>query len=237
MNNFLVESSEMMEELNNLVDDFSTLVYEFLVYGDTEHDYSFDRFLEEQSESSALDWLDFYYEHESTLLNLSPFDQVKLDNGASKLIFIFNNHDYVIKVPFNSYVFNYCAREVDNYKKACQEQLEYFFAPIFYLGISHNLPIYAMKKAVTGEKEIEQRFSAVSDKVLSLNNKQYEPSIYYNWCSLKMKALFEYEYSLSDYGRLGGFLQRNNINDIHYNNIGFIENKPVIIDYSGCFED
>lgn len=204
------------------------------------------------------------------------------NSGASKAVLVFNDLDFVIKIPFtgdydeeNDYChcefceaeedsskcencpykindgypensfkaftganafnkslpsnWNYCAVEADLTEKAATADLDICFARTYYLGSIDGHPIYWQEKAdiyACGEwgnnSTVEERKSVMST------------------CHSMNAACFNI-YWLCDVMKLYGanflkdfltFVTENHIDDLHGDNIGYIDGLPVLVDYS-----
>ena len=88
-----------------------------------------------------------------------------------------------------------------------------------------RLSLYAYPKAVTGKS-----FTASAQSVEKVKEKNRSPlTERYD----KIGAMFLEQYGDEVYEALCQFCIWEDINDIHYGNIGFIDNKIVLIDYAG----
>jgi len=185
----------------------------------------------------------------------------EVNYGATKLVFSFKDTDFVIKIPFfgsyeeeycsdesdnedeyNEYYgycfkefsgapldndWNYCAAESEIYKLAKEEGIEDLFAKTEFLGRVNDLFVYTQEKAemfdyckTTLSKEdsisIQKKMKDISSPIRS-EVWVYDFINYYN------EELFD---------ELCAFLNKYEINDMHSGNIGYIEDRPVLVDYS-----
>lgn len=167
------------------------------------------------------------------------------DTGATKLVLIPFKRDYVIKIPFNAsdeyeyfdYTDDYCDREIRIYQEAVENNFEKFFLPIEECFTINGYPIYVQEKA-TPYRELEENkkktlysnksFSTVKSKMI------YESRLPLCWTASCLDIL-QSELYLKEFLR---FLEDNDImNDLHYGNIGYRFNRPVIFDYGGYYEN
>lgn len=192
------------------------------------------------------------------------YEDFKFDCGATKLIIIPKNKDYVIKIPFTGlYTFetddnvednekdiisvNYnqmdiCEREIDIYKKA-SGLLKKIIAPNIYVGTYKNIPIYIQKK-------IKKNF------VDSYFGHLYEDDYFSRYSSFNRKKIIEKISEDSDYylnrvyvdlimktygikNTLNMLKEMNTcIEDLHEFNYGFDFNgNCVLFDIGGYSED
>ena len=185
-------------------------------------------------------------------------DNFILASGVSKVAIIPKEKNYVIKIPyygkyrksngikcFDPYFSSiskssdYCKSEEIIYNKAKANGLDTFFAEIEQIGKIKSIPIYIQRKAVI----FEDVYYPEDDEEENLN--EHEISIF-KTITTKYSDLVEDEYLpiswmkdfICSYGELAfdklyNFLSDNNIQDLHSENIGYICEKPVLVDFSG----
>ena len=185
-------------------------------------------------------------------------DNFILASGVSKVAIIPKEKNYVIKIPyygkyrksngikcFDPYFSSiskssdYCKSEEIIYNKAKANGLDTFFAEIEQIGKIKSIPIYVQRKAVI----FEDVYYPEDDEEENLN--EHEISIF-KTITTKYSDLVEDEYLpiswmkdfICSYGELAfdklyNFLSDNNIQDLHSENIGYIYERPVLVDFSG----
>ena len=185
-------------------------------------------------------------------------DNFILASGVSKVAIIPKEKNYVIKIPyygkyrksngikcFDPYFSSiskssdYCKSEEIIYNKAKANGLDTFFAEIEQIGKIKSTPIYVQRKAVI----FEDVYYPEDDEEENLN--EHEISIF-KTITTKYSDLVEDEYLplswmkdfICSYGELAfdklyNFLSDNNIQDLHSENIGYICERPVLVDFSG----
>lgn len=192
-----------------------------------------------------------------------PFLQIKrqvgadhIMAGATKIVFIWDDFDFVIKIPFygkgyyeeayekpqlkgieefgnsfcNEEPWNYCAAEEQVYRAAYEKDLEYFFCGTQYICSIGDIKFYA------SEKMDEEFFYDYSKKPSEESyNKAYFSPYYVDMNDNCAAMLFEQNDKEEVY-KLQQFLRSWNLNDFHCGNFGYINNHLRIIDYSGFFE-
>jgi len=181
--------------------------------------------------------------------------------GATKLAIIpkEKDKDYVIKIPYTGsceyYIssisnhgkdeyydfcgaddeerpWDYCAGEVNRYKKAKELGFSIFFAETKLLGYVNNYPIYIQEKCETfssckyhhiHSEEERSKTSKCCNNYLRINKDWLTDfRMYYGEESLLSFIDFINEMGWDD--------------DLRNENIGYINNRPVLIDYSGFFD-
>ena len=166
-------------------------------------------------------------------------------NGETKTVFLHKEWDFVIKVPnYYSYArHNYCQLEADNYKKACAYRVERVLLETALLcTLKNGIQLYVQprytidnndymdspihrhrlqKKRNTYRKPIVSRVAGEMYDGFRLNNL---------WLS-RVIQLYGKRFMRS----LERWTQENHIGDLHDCNVGWMNNKPIILDYSGYF--
>ena len=185
-------------------------------------------------------------------------DNFILASGVSKVAIIPKEKNYVIKIPyygkyrksngikcFDPYFSSisksgdYCKSEEIIYNKAKANGLDAFFAEIEQIGKIKSIPIYVQRKAVIfedvhypeddEEENLNERevsiFKTITTKYSYLVEDEYLPI---GW----MKD-FIFSYGELAFDKLYNFLSDNDIQDLHSENIGYICERPVLVDFSG----
>lgn len=179
----------------------------------------------------------------------------EMDAGASKLVFIPLEGDYVYKIPLpatedgiffkdlNIYDYrDFCEVELDRCLEIKKAGFGDFIAKEEYIDFINGLPIYKMEKAMPFDK-IRKYLSNSSvglsnnyDSIYKrLNSSSYSESaanvtsIPIEW----MNILVEKQGLLRTTDFFNYLIENGWDNDLHSGNIGFINNNPVLIDYSG----
>lgn len=180
-----------------------------------------------------------------------PFDYA---TGATKGVLIFEQLGFVIKIPFcrnsedceyNSAYgeyeccyftgadtdngWDYCEAEADKYERAETEGLAQCFAKTEKIGDIDGYPIY-MQELADIYKSIDYQSSHTEEdsrQVSSICNSNNFYMFNIEWLS----DAFHY-YGEKMFHKLLEFIRTVGINDLHDGNIGYIGNRPVLIDYS-----
>ena len=174
------------------------------------------------------------------------------DDGASKLVLIPEDKDYVIKIPFNSshdefddsyydMSRNYCEEEIDLYNKISMEGLggifSQFFLPLTRVEEFQEYDIYIQPKGqvyrqVPHEKRSHFYSQGSMSKVKSSNLNHYT-TLPDDWIAAVVEVLKD----VHTVKKFFDILSKYDIDqDLHCGNIGYYNGKPVIIDY-GSFYD
>ena len=162
-----------------------------------------------------------YGEHAARALGISIF------YGASKLVFVDEDINYVAKMPFCG-LRDYCSIEVGNYNEISFHYPKYshYFAECWKAGTitidGIELPLYIMERADIDENRVYE----MSDNYRIENEDS-------NTCDLVMDCLaFAYDNEVYD---IMNIIKEMHINDIHSGNVGFKNDLPIFIDYSGYY--
>ena len=180
-----------------------------------------------------------------------PFDYA---TGATKGVLIFEQLGFVIKIPFcrnsedceyNSTYgeyeccyftgadtdngWDYCEAEANKYERAEEEGLAQCFAKTKKIGNIDGYPIY-MQELADIYKSIDYQSSHTEEdsrQVSSICNSNNFYMFNIEWLS----DAFHY-YGEKMFHKLLEFIRTVGINDLHDGNIGYIGNRPVLVDYS-----
>lgn len=167
--------------------------------------------------------------------------------GASKLVIVDEESDWVIKLSFDCSIdadegieSDYCKRELYNYKMACEEGIDKFFAEICMVGEVDGIEVYLQERLKVDdgvEDDVDQIFR---DYVYSLDESYYDniededersailtDDVYDMDEGERIEAIFGFEEKLIT------FIENNDINDLHSGNFGYRGADLVIMDYSG----
>lgn len=180
-----------------------------------------------------------------------PFDYA---TGATKGVLIFEQLGFVIKIPFcrnsedcyyNSAYgeyeccyftgadtdngWDYCEAEANKYERAEEEGLAQCFVKTKKIGDIDGYPIYTQELADI-YKSIDYQSSHTEEdsrQVSSICNSNNFYMFNIEWLS----DAFHY-YGEKMFHKLLEFIRTVGINDLHDGNIGYIGNRPVLVDYS-----
>ena len=191
------------------------------------------------------------------------FYKYDYNHGATKLVIIPKKEDFVIKIPYTgSYEYysgyysnsiyrqgredywefvagensfrpwDYCANEIIRYDKALENGFAKYFAKTELLGFIHNYPIYIQEKCVTLSSD--RHFHRYSKEENLKTSNCYKN--YYN-ISIDWLTDFRLKYGEEELINFINFIQDMRWDDdLRSENIGYINGKPVLIDYSGFLE-
>jgi len=131
---------------------------------------------------------------------------------------------------------DYCELEEDRFILAKEAGLEDFFAETrFICETLSGYPIYLQKRVESAEGVKGQRkiLSDIENKVLKNALKEKDTI---GIRSREWIDSFIANYGVDLFAELMNFLSAVKINDLHNNNLGSLNNKPILFDYAGYYE-
>ena len=185
-------------------------------------------------------------------------DNFILASGVSKVAIIPKEKNYVIKIPyygkyrksngikcFDPYFSSisksgdYCKSEEIIYNKAKANGLDAFFAEIEQIGKIKSIPIYVQRKAVIfedvyyPEDDEEENLKEDEISIFKTITTKYSDLVEDEYLPISWMKDFICSYGELAFDKLYNFLSDNNIQDLHSENIGYICERPVLVDFSG----
>lgn len=139
--------------------------------------------------------------------------------GASRNVIVFNNEDWVIKIPRSMGDMHYNAREVENYNDA-PEELKPFFAECAFLD--KEMCVTIMRSVMCDGERVES---------IQRDSNNYGDDEY-----VDNDVSFDLYGNLDLWEELYQYICDREINDLHEENVGWLDPSdelPVMIDYSG----
>ena len=176
-----------------------------------------------------------------------PFDYA---TGATKGVLIFEQLGFVIKIPFcrNSEDYDdyyeccnyftgadtdngwdYCEAEADKYQRAEEEGISMCFAKTEKIGEIDGYPIY-MQELASIYKNVDYQSSHTEEDSRQVNS-ICDSNNFYIFNIEWLSDAFHF-YGEKIFHKLLEFIRTVGINDLHDGNIGYIKNRPVLVDYS-----
>lgn len=188
----------------------------------------------------------YIYEKSETLMetefSVTSNFNVSIKYGASKLVIISNNNDeyserYVVKIPFDYAVMDYCNEELKTYNSVLDdyENFKEYFAECWFAGLVdvkdndgflNHVPVYIMRRADVDENEVE---NSSYDFWINDGGK---PDCYDPEGNEEVINCFKNYYGKELGEAIEEVINELGIGDLHTANIGFNDDKPVLIDYS-----
>ena len=175
--------------------------------------------------------------------------EYRIQEGATKLCIIPKNADFVIKWSITYYDasddWDEALEEVSIYNKAVEAGLEMFFP---------KTEVFCVVNGITFVIQEKIDFSALNTPNSKADRYAYQtktvsPAIVEKmdncFCSLYRGRSLDHTWAsmaIVLYGKrkcktLCKFIVENDINDLHLSNIGYLKNKPIILDFSGYHRD
>lgn len=135
---------------------------------------------------------------------------------------------------------NYCAVEYNIYKAAEAEGLSACFAAVDVLETNLKYPVYMQEKAIPFDdyyydeesNHYSEDESKYTDEQFNSTKEKCRENKIYDFNTLWLTDFIQY-YGVDMFAKFSQFIQKKSINDLHNGNIGYIGNRPVLIDYSG----
>lgn len=166
-------------------------------------------------------------------------------NGETKTVFLHKEWDFVIKVPnYYSYArYNYCQLEADNYKKACAYRVERVLLETALLcTLKNGIQLYVQPRYTIDNNDymdsaihrhrLQKKCNTYRKPIVSkVADEMYDGFRLNNLWLSRVIQLYGKRFMRS----LERWTQENRIGDLHDCNVGWVNNKPIILDYSGYF--
>ena len=166
------------------------------------------------------------------------------DFGATKLAILPRNKDYVIKIPFQGCYegnfcnfigasseceWDYCNVEVERYYNICSTPFKDCFAETIFVGYINNYPIYLQEKCTP----FNNSYNKTKEKRKKMNSFLRKINCYYelnpDWCIDLLKY-----YGPKKFKEFLALIKKLKWDDdLTYDNVGYKNNHPIIIDFSG----
>lgn len=169
------------------------------------------------------------------------------DFGATKLAILPRNKDYVIKIPFQGCYegnfcnftgasseceWDYCYVEVERYEDICSTRFKKFFAETIFIGYVDDYPIYLQEKCTP----FNNSYKKTKEKTIKMDSFLHKHHCYYDlntdWCIDLLKDCGPKEFK--EFLTLIKKLKWDD--DLTYDNVGYKNGHPIIIDFSGFRE-
>lgn len=167
---------------------------------------------------------------------------VTCHHGASKCCLVFDNLDFVIKwSPGSS---KEAFAEVSTYEKAKEKNLAFLFPKTNIFTIINGVqfiaqekidfscsdtPRYLKEKYRKQSRTVKRKIYHKMEKGFQLGT-DYDRDLNEIWANMVI-SLYGKKVAKS----LCNFIQENKINDLHGNNLGYKDNRPIILDFSGYY--
>lgn len=177
-------------------------------------------------------WFDAQDDEPSYMLEDCPFRYEydgAIEAGASKIVFVPNEGEYVYKISSSFLEDDYCYREAENYKLAKEQGVDEFFIATEYFATIADHDVYIQKKVdIASQERITTKANREIGKDYGAEHWDYR-IIFDTTC---LGALVS-QYDIDKVEALYNFVKKYNINDLaEYNSC--LENGTIkFFDYAG----
>jgi hypothetical protein len=187
------------------------------------------------------------YDIERKLRGIHTGFRISVTDGSSKVCLIFKDLPFVVKWSTEDY--GEAKREAEIYKKALANGLAKFFPATAHIATINGVDFVAQEKVdfscchVPKAKEIHyQRIGrTTTDQIYRKIQKDFYKADHHNGYGRVLDRTWA-GMIISLYGKkvckaLCEFVIENAINDLHEANIGYKNDRPIILDFSGYNRD
>ena len=167
-------------------------------------------------------------------------EKIIVSEGVSKICLVFKNENFVVKWSRFS---DDAKREIELYQLAKEANIEMFFPATRYLTTLNNIVFVIQEKVdiccCDTSPQLKQRYrtkaKTVSDKIIAKmsdsmmkahSNCRRRPNE--TWVRLSISI-----YGKSRCKKFCEFLKVHRINDLHGGNLGYKNDKPIVLDFCG----
>lgn len=187
------------------------------------------------------------YEISRKIEKLELEDEVICFNGVTKNCPVFKKENFVLKWAYKSSCFteslDEAIQECEIYQKAKEQGIEKFFPRTEFFADINEVSFIMQEKidysCADCSIKTKEKYSKISktatDKIFFKMQKGF--NIDGGWLDRDLDSLWA-KMAIVLYGKkmckkLCSFIQENKINDLHGNNLGYKNNHPIILDFSG----
>lgn len=193
--------------------------------------------------TEILDLLNQYSENNSNDSWFEDIPNCERDAGAFKECLIFPDMDFVLKVPFrfrkNSETGNACYDEIRIYQSAKEVGVEKILLETWFIGyLANGRPVYGQVKAdctigalsETKKKKYQRITRTVASSMRSkVIRGMYDKSINHLWVDMLI-VLYGKKFAM----KFERWTRETLLTDLHYDNIGYRNDRPIVLDYNCC---
>lgn len=174
---------------------------------------------------------------------ISNREDISRAEGASKYVVVFSKKEYVLKWSEDDSVLI----ESVIYQRAVDKGISFLFPETILLGEFHGIYYSVQQKIdypaaripMKDRSRYAKMTKTVTDDIFrKMENGFQVPNCHYNRDLHRTWAkVFISLYGKAIAKKLCAFIQENRINDLHANNIGFCDHKPILLDFCGYEND
>lgn len=168
--------------------------------------------------------------------------EICIGSGETRYAVIFKHDNFVLKIPRYGYCKeDYCQAEIRAYESAKEFHVERILLPVeLYHTTTTGIAIYKQPKYSFSTSDGE--YNRCYDSYLNRRNTPYHRPIVrkitnecYNGERISRRWMARV---LQLYGKkfcrsFEAWTMENQVNDLHNSNTGWLDNKPIILDYAG----
>ena len=175
--------------------------------------------------------------------------EYRIQEGATKLCIVPKNADFVIKWSITYYEdsddWDEALEEVSIYNKAVEAGLGMFFPKTEVFCVVNGITFVIQEKidfsALNTPNSKESKYKYQTRTVSPIIIEKMDNCFYQMKRGRELNPLWA-SMAIVLYGKrkckaLCKFIIENSINDLHYSNIGYLKDKPIILDFSGYHRD
>ena len=175
--------------------------------------------------------------------------EYRLCDGATKLCIVPKNADFVIKWSITYYDdsddWDEALEEVSIYNKAVEAGLGMFFPKTEVFCVVNGISFVIQEKidfsALNTPNNKESKYKYQTRTVSPVIIEKMDNCFYQMKRGRELNPLWA-SMAIVLYGKrkckaLCKFIIENSINDLHYSNVGYLKDKPIILDFSGYHRD
>lgn len=175
--------------------------------------------------------------------------EYRIQEGATKLCIVPKHADFVIKWSITYYDdsddWDEALEEVSIYNKAVEAGLGMFFPKTEVFCIVNGITFVIQEKidfsALNTPNSKESKYKYQTRTVSPVIIEKMDNCFYQMKRGRELNPLWA-STAIVLYGKrkckaLCKFIIKNSINDLHYSNIGYLKDKPIILDFSGYHRD
>lgn len=125
---------------------------------------------------------------------------------------------------------DYCQVDCEVYAAACSKGLNTYLAAITCIGEIDSYPIYIQEKAIMWEQN-SNKLTEDEERIAFQRHSKFQSLCF---CPSWLFHFYN-QYGEQEYTKLIDFIESYPIVDLYYSNIGKIDNRFVLVDYSGYY--
>lgn len=170
--------------------------------------------------------------------------RISINSGETRWCLTSKGWDFVLKIPrLENVSRDYCEIELNNYERAKLYKVEKLLLPTeFICENAHGVKIYKQPRYDNSVADldwaVEKKMRAELQKVI--NRKVMNKVINSIYDGYRIKEVWLYRvcqlYGKNFLRSFENWTQDCQVNDLHGGNVGYLHNKPIILDYAGYFE-